>query len=65
MGKITDLHELIWRNGHAKRYRSTPEQIEQNEREKRIQREIDELARKRAFGTSEDTEQPSPPEEPA
>ena len=65
MGKILDRHDLIWLNGRAKRYRATPEEIEQTKREKRIQREIDERVRRQVLNNSKDTEQPPTPEEPA
>jgi hypothetical protein len=52
----------IWHGARAKSYRATPEEIEQIEREKSIQRERDELARKLAFGTPDDAERQPPPE---
>lgn len=59
------LHEIIWQNACAKRYRSDPEEIRQTVREKRIQREIDERVRRQVLGNSEDKEQPPAPEEVA
>ena len=52
----------IWHGARAKSYRLTPEEIEQIEREKRIQHERDELARKLAFGTPTDGDQESTPQ---
>ena len=46
------IRDRFAHGGHAKRYRTTPEQLEQNEREKIIQRERDQRARERAFGES-------------
>ena len=59
------LHEIIWQGARAKRYRDDPEETRQIEREKRIQREIDERARRQVLNISEGKEQPLAPEEPA
>ena len=50
--------------GAAKKYRTTPEQLEQNEREIKIQEERNERARRRAFGNSPPTNQESEPQVP-
>jgi hypothetical protein len=65
MAKLTDLHEYIWKDGWAKRYPDDPEETRQIIREKRIQREIDERARRHALGIGEDKEQPRDPKESA
>ena len=65
MAKLTDLHELIWKDGWAKRYPPDPEEDRQIELEKRRQREIDERVRKLVLERSKDKEEPSTPQDPA
>ena len=56
------IEDGLWKGARAARYHSTPEEIEERERRKRIQRERDELARKLAFDTSPEKEQESSPQ---
>jgi len=46
---IIIINDLFTSNRKAKRYRATPEQIEQNRKEIAIQRERDQRAREEAY----------------
>lgn len=63
-GPRIDINEIMWKRGYAKRYPDDPEELRQIEREKRIQREIDERVRQRVLNRSEDKEEPSTPQNP-
>lgn len=56
------VHEIIWRDGHAHKYPTDPEEVAQVVREKRRQREIDERIRRQV--SPEKKEQPPDPKEP-
>ena len=64
MAKIFDIHELIWQGSCSRRYPADPEEDRRIEREKRIQREIDERIRRQVLGRFEETEQTPATKEP-
>ena len=65
MAKPFNIDEIIWQGACSHKYPTDPEEVKQDVREKRIQREIDERVRRQVLGISDDQVQPPAPEEPA